>query len=133
MRFLIITMSFFCLLLTIPALAKDNQSNKQMDPAAMMEMYKKLATPGDPHKLFATLAGSWTTQMKEWMEPGKPPVESTGTAEIKMLLEGRFLYQEFTGQMMGQPCFRCWDRRLRQCSKKICHGVDGYHGHRNIS
>lgn len=30
-------------------------------------------------------------------------MESTGTAEMKMLLDGRFLYQEFNGQMMGQP------------------------------
>jgi hypothetical protein len=37
------------------------------------------------------------------MEPGKPPTESTGTADMKMLLDGRFLYQEFTSQMMGQP------------------------------
>jgi hypothetical protein len=37
------------------------------------------------------------------MEPGKPPTESTGTAEMKMLLDGRFLYQEYNAQMMGQP------------------------------
>ena len=52
---------------------------------------------------FTTLASSWTTTTKEWMEPGKPPMESNGTAEMKMLLDGRFLYQEFNGQMMGQP------------------------------
>jgi len=74
-----------------------------MDPQAMMEVYAKLAQPGEPHKLFASLAGSWTTKTKEWMEPGKPPTESTGSAEMKMLLDGRFLYQQFTGQMMGQP------------------------------
>jgi hypothetical protein len=74
-----------------------------MDPQAMMEVWKKLGQPGEPHKLFAGLAGSWTTQTKEWMEPGKPAMESTGTAEMKMLLDGRFLYQEYNGQMMGQP------------------------------
>ncbi|MCK6498474.1 MAG: DUF1579 domain-containing protein, partial [Nitrospira sp.] len=67
------------------------------------EVWKKLAVPGEPHKTFAGLAGSWTAQTKEWMEPGKPPMESNGTAEIKMLLDGRFLYQEYHGQMMGQP------------------------------
>jgi len=35
------------------------------------------------------------------MEPNKPPMESTGTCEQKMLLGGRFLQQEFTGDMMG--------------------------------
>ena len=37
------------------------------------------------------------------MEPGKPPMESSGTVEMKSVLGGRFLQQEFTGNMMGQP------------------------------
>jgi hypothetical protein len=104
MRFTHFTVTGLCLVLTVSvAMAKDKKPEKQMDPQAMMEMYQKLATPGEPHKLFASLAGSWTTTTKEWMEPGKPPTESTGTAELKMLLDGRFLYQEFVSQMMGQP------------------------------
>jgi Protein of unknown function (DUF1579) len=90
-------------LIASPVLAKEKKHEKQMDPQAMMEIWKQMATPGEPHKLFATLAGSWTTTTKEWMEPGKPPTESTGTAEMKMLLDGRFLYQEYNAQMMGQP------------------------------
>lgn len=93
-----------CLMLTAaPVFAKEKKHEKPMDPQAMMEIWKQAAMPGEPHKLFAGLAGSWTTTAKEWMEPGKPPTESTGTAEMKMLLDGRFLYQEYTGQMMGQP------------------------------
>jgi hypothetical protein len=104
MRFTFISLSCLTLaLIASPVLAKEKKHEKQKDPQAMMEMYKKMAAPGEPHKLFATLAGSWTTTNKEWMEPGKPPTESTGTAEMKMLLDGRFLYQEFTGNMMGQP------------------------------
>ena len=100
------TVAAACLVLLMtasPLMAKDKKENKPMDPQAMMELWKKLATPGEPHKLLATLAGSWTTTTKEWMEPGKPPTESTGTAEMKMLLDGRFLYQEYNAQMMGQP------------------------------
>ncbi len=104
MRFISSAVITLCLMLTVsPALAKDKKGGKPMDNEAMMELWKQLATPGEPHKLFATLTGNWTTTTKEWMEPGKPPAESTGTAEMKMLLDGRFLYQEFTGNMMGQP------------------------------
>jgi len=104
MRFIYLAVTTLFVTLTVAtALAKDKKSEKQMDPQAMMETYKKLATPGEPHKLFASLAGSWTTKTKEWMEPDKPPMESTGSAEMKMLLDGRFLQQEFTGDMMGQP------------------------------
>lgn len=104
MRIISLAVTTLCVVLTVStALAKDKKSEKQMDPQAMMELYKTLATPGEPHKQLANLAGSWTTKTKSWMEPGKPPMESTGSAEMKTLLDGRFLQQEFTGEMMGQP------------------------------
>ncbi|MBM4126476.1 MAG: DUF1579 domain-containing protein [Nitrospira sp.] len=104
MRMLVLSLTSLCLMLTVsPVLAKSKKGHKPMDQQAMMELWKQAATPGEPHKLFGILAGSWTTNTTEWMEPGKPAVESTGTAELKMLLDGRFLYQEFNGQMMGQP------------------------------
>ncbi len=104
MRLTSITLIFLCLIMiAVPASATDKKAEKQMDPQEMMEAYKKLATPGEPHKQLASLAGSWTTKTKEWMEPGKPPMESTGSVEMKTLLDGRFLQQEFTGNMMGQP------------------------------
>jgi len=103
MRFIQHTLTgFFILLVASVAIAKDKKVEQHMDPQSMMELYTKLAMPGEPHKLFASLAGSWTTKTKEWMEPNKPPMESTGSAEMKMLLDGRFLYQEFNGTMMGQ-------------------------------
>lgn len=102
MRFVQLTFTVLCIVL-LASIASAKKAEKQMDPQAMMETYKKLATPGEPHKQFASLAGSWMTQSKEWMEPGKPPMESTGSVEMKMLLDGRFLQQEFSGNMMGQP------------------------------
>ena len=100
-----ITMMFSCLCLVAlgsvaTAIDKENAPD---DSQAMIEMYKQLATPGEPHKLLANLAGNWTTTTKSWMDPGKPPMESTGTAVMKMVLGGRFLLQEFTSEMMGQP------------------------------
>ncbi len=104
MRIIHLAITTLCLMLTVsPALAKDKKADKTMDQQAMMELWQKLAQPGEPHKLFASIAGSYTTHTKEWMEPGKPPTEADGTAESKMLLDGRFLYQEYHGSMMGQP------------------------------
>jgi hypothetical protein len=104
MRYIQLTFTGLCILLMASAvMAKDKKAEKSTDPKAMMDVYTKLATPGEQHKQLASLAGSWTTKTKEWMEPNKPPVESTGSAEMKMLLDGRFLQQEITGQMMGQP------------------------------
>jgi hypothetical protein len=104
MRYIQLTFTGLCIVLMASVvMAKDKKAEKSTDPKAMMEVYAKLATPGEQHKQLASLAGSWTTKTKEWMEPNKPPVESTGSAEMKMLLDGRFLQQEVTGQMMGQP------------------------------
>ena len=104
MRLMPLTLTCLCLVMSASlAVAKVKKQEAKMDQQVMMDTYAKLATPGEPHKLFASLAGSWTTTTKEWMEPGMPPTESTGTADMKMLLDGRFLYQEFTSQMMGQP------------------------------
>ncbi|MFZ1556339.1 MAG: DUF1579 family protein, partial [Nitrospira sp.] len=104
MRYITVTLVALALVMTASlGEAKEKKHDKQMDPQAMMELWQKLAQPGEPHKAFAGLAGTWTTTTKEWMEPGKPPTEASGTADMKMLLGGRFLYQEFNSQMMGQP------------------------------
>lgn len=104
MRTIQLTLFTLCLLLMSPMIfAQEKKEEPPMDPQAMMELYKKLAKPGEPHELFTSLTGSWTTKTKEWMDPEKPPVKSTGSAEMKMLLGGRFLQQEFTGDMMGKP------------------------------
>ena len=75
----------------------------KIDIEKIMEIYKKAGTPGEPHKALAKLEGSWTTRSRGWMEPGKPPVESTGTCEQKLILDGHYLQQVYTGDMMGQP------------------------------
>ncbi len=84
-------------------MAKEKTPKDKMDMQAMMEVYKKVGTPGDPHKRLASMVGSWTTKTKAWMEPDKPPMEGQGTCEQKMLLDGRYLQQEYTGDMMGEP------------------------------
>jgi hypothetical protein len=82
-------------------MAKNKEQKGKMDTQAMMEVYKKAGTPGTPHKVLASMAGSWNTKTRAWMEPDKPPTEDTGTCEQKMLLDGRYLQQEYTGEMMG--------------------------------
>ena len=104
MRLMHLTLTCLCLVMSASlAVAKEKKQEAKMDQQAMMETYQKLATPGEPHKQLASLAGSWTTKTKEWIELDKPPMESVGTCDFKMLLDGRFLQQEFTSEMMGQP------------------------------
>src|SRR5512143_2534076 len=75
----------------------------EMDMETMMAEYKRLSAPGAPHEMLAKLEGSWTTKTRAaHTEPGKPPVESAGTCEQKMILGGHYLQQEYTGDMMGE-------------------------------
>jgi hypothetical protein len=100
------------LLVVIAALAigADEKAKKtapakggQMDEKAMMEMMAKYSTPGPEHKALEQFVGTWDTTAKMWMAPGTPPQETTGTAENKMALGGRFLEQHHEGTFMGQP------------------------------
>ncbi|MFA5072797.1 MAG: DUF1579 domain-containing protein [Nitrospirota bacterium] len=74
-----------------------------MDTQAMMEIYKKAGTPGEHHKMLSKLEGTWTTKTRGWMEPDQPPMESSGTCEQKMILDGHYVRQEYSGDMMGMP------------------------------
>jgi len=74
-----------------------------MDPNAMMEMMQKAATPGDAHKKLEPMVGTFDAKVKSWMDPSKPPVESTGVAENSWVLGNRFIQMKYEGTFMGQP------------------------------
>ncbi len=78
------------------------KQESKIDMEKIMEIHRKVGTPGEPHKLLAKLEGSWTTRTRGWLE-GKPAMESTGTCEQKLILDGHYLQQFYTGDMMGAP------------------------------
>ncbi len=55
------------------------------------------ATPGPAHKQLAKRAGEYTTVTRFTAQPSATPVDSTGTAKISMILDGRFLLEEDAG------------------------------------
>ncbi len=87
--------------------AQDKANNDAKPAADMQEMMKRwmeVATPGEGHKLLEQFVGKWDTVTRMWWEgPGKPPTETKGSAEVKWVLEGRFLLEEASGQAMGMP------------------------------
>lgn len=96
------------LMLTAEPVCSQEKPKSEAKPAAdMQEMMKKWmesATPGEPHKVLGQFVGKWETASRMWMEgPGKPAAESKGLAEIKWILDGRFLLEETSSQIMGMP------------------------------
>ena len=67
---------------------------------------KKMAeggTPGPAHKVLDALAGEWNVESRWWMAPDAPPAESKGTSKRHWALGGRYVQEEFSGEMMGAP------------------------------
>lgn len=69
------------------------------DMQAAMEAWAASMTPGKPHEYLKQFEGTWNTTMRVYWDPSSPPIESKGTTTYTMILDGRFLEQEFKGQM----------------------------------
>jgi hypothetical protein len=71
------------------------------DMQKMMAQMMELAKLNENHKLLGSLAGTWTYDIKMWMnpDPNAPPQQSKGTAVRKPMMDGRYFIGEFTGKM----------------------------------
>ena len=94
-----IGMALVFLCSSVNAYAQPDQGNME----EMMKKWKIAASPNEAHKKLEWFVGNWELTMKWWMDPSAPPMESKGSAEFKMALDGRFLFQNATGSMMGMP------------------------------
>jgi hypothetical protein len=65
--------------------------------------WMKHTQPGEGHKMLSEMTGRWSYTMKWWATPSAKPDESKGTATGKMILGGRFLQQEVSSKVNGQP------------------------------
>ena len=82
---------------------KTGSPNQQGDQAEMMKKMEAAGTPGAQHKALQPLVGNWKAEVKCWMDPSGSPEVTQGTAKANFVFNGRFLEEEFHGQMMGKP------------------------------
>jgi len=69
----------------------------------MMDAWAAVMNPGPHHKLLNQFVGSWDTKTKMWFGgPGTPATESTGSSEIKWILDKHFI-QEYTKSSFMMP------------------------------
>ena len=73
-----------------------------MDEAMMAKM-KEYSTPNENHKVLDHFVGSWEYSLKWWKASDAPAEESTGTNEVKWIMDGRFIEQTTIGSIMNQP------------------------------
>jgi len=94
-------------LLALPAAgqekARSAEAPKMPSEEEMMKIWMAVATPGEAHRKLEPIVGAFDVKTTSWMAPGKPPEETTGTSESKWILGNRFIEQNVSGTMMGQP------------------------------
>lgn len=79
------------------------QPEMSAEDKAMMAAWEAASTPGQHHEYLAQTVGTWDVAVSSWMAPDQPVMTSTGTSENKMIFDGRYLEQRFTGSFMGMP------------------------------
>jgi hypothetical protein len=91
------------LLVSAPAAQQPDTQQQQPQMDEMMQLMAKYATPGEHHKHLEQFVGTWSTASKFWPAPGAAPMESTGEAVHKPVLDGRFIHLSYKGVMMDTP------------------------------
>lgn len=99
----ILTLGLALALAASALFADDPKKSAEDLQKAQMEAWMKASTPGDAHKKLDNMVGTWDVKVKSWMQPGAPPMESTGTAVNSWVLGGRWIEEKFTGSFMGMP------------------------------
>jgi hypothetical protein len=70
---------------------------------AKMEAWMRAMAPSAPHADLAEQAGEWRYVVTYWTEPGGKPESVDGVSLKRMIMGGRYLEEELTGQFMGRP------------------------------
>lgn len=71
------------------------------EEAADRDAMAAAATPGEHHEHLAHLAGEWAAEGTFWIPGAEEPVRSTGTMVNRMMMGGRFLRTEYSGDFLG--------------------------------
>lgn len=100
-KFIAALLSIFAFSFT--AMGADPKAPQDPKMAEMMQKMTAAATPGDQHKMLAGYVGDFNYTSKGWEKAGGTPHESKGKSKFTMILGGRWLQQEVTGEMMGMP------------------------------
>jgi len=87
------------LLLVIFVLTCSTNFAQQED---MMKKWQEYMTPGEVHQGFAKMAGDWKATVKMFGPSGEE-MSSEATANLEMILGGRFMKSSFKGTAMGMP------------------------------
>ena len=73
-----------------------------LDEKAQMEAWQKAMTPGEGQKKLGPMVGTFETRVRTWMDPSKPPEDSTGTSVSAWVLGDRYVQTKYEGTFLGE-------------------------------
>ena len=76
---------------------------KPANAQADMEAWMALAKPGKEHAAMKRMAGEYDVDVEMVMQPGAPPMKSKGKQKSTMIMGGRYMHADYTGEAMGMP------------------------------
>ena len=113
LRIASVVFATLCLALAVAALAQEQQAADKkaadkpaeggLSPEAAFAEFMKMNQPGEHHAHLKQLVGTFDVDVEMTMTPGAPVQKSKGKTNSEMLLDGRYLGGEFSGDMMGMP------------------------------
>lgn len=90
------------IVLAAPAAAAAQAPSQEATMQEMMARMKQAAEVGPHHEALGDLVGLWDVEIAMVM-PGSPAQRSNGTAEYAWVIDGRWLSQRISGELMGAP------------------------------
>lgn len=89
------------------AFADHHQDEKKTSEQGMtpeqMAQWQAAATPGEHHQQMKGLVGEWKTTITSWEAPGSEPTVTHGKAAVELIMDGRYVLENFEATMMGMP------------------------------
>jgi len=92
------------------------EANTPAGAAAIVKAMDNAMEPGEGQKKLEFLVGTFDVKVLIWLEPSKPPIESTAVSVASWVLGHRYVQQMLSGFVLGEP----W------------HGI-GYAGYDNLA
>ena len=85
------------------AVSTGAQEKAKVPDQATVKALEGQMTPGEGHKRLEFLVGTFDVKVKTWVDPSKPPYESTATSVATWVLGNRFVQQMLAGNIQGEP------------------------------
>ena len=80
----------------------DNKATQTKHKTLTPKQWAELSQPGVSHKLLDIFVGKWDVKITYWNSPRSQGHQSSGKSDFNWILGGRFLRENFSGQIAGE-------------------------------